>query len=120
MKTSVYSKEAEIKALRELIKMGGYFAECFGDDIEQIVANIGNDHPFVFNTAMENMFYESQKHLRDLCDRMLTIYESTGDSALRAAVGEEMGEKRLIMRKHALGFVLTKEEIDFLIFHLEK
>jgi hypothetical protein len=129
MNTKVYSKEAEIKAIEKLIEMGGYFAECFGCDLEKMSENIKNDFPIELDTQImtqiehrkqlyNNKVNEYTHRIADICDTMLCAYEETGNRQLYDRAVQELGRKNVITRKRILGLKITDDEIDYILSQL--
>ena len=76
------NKEQEIKALTELVEMGGYFSDLFKDDLETMIGNIKNDFPIELGAKFnltEEQRQRSERELKkkhrdeiiDLCDTLL-------------------------------------------------
>jgi hypothetical protein len=130
MNTKVYSKEAEIKAIEKLIEMGGYFAECFGGDLEKMSENINNDFPIELDTRImnhvehrkqlcDNKVAEYAHRIAEICDTMLCAYGETGSRQLYDRAVQELGRKNVIARKRILGLKITDDEIDYILSQLK-
>jgi hypothetical protein len=125
----VFSKQDEIKALRALVEMDGYFAEAFGKDIETIIDNINKDYAFEASTRLDVTIAELKKRekeittkysneIRNICDDVLYIHSKTGDDRLYDIVRDRLGQKGVILRKRAMGIALSENEIDYLILNI--
>lgn len=120
------TKEKEIKALKALIEMDGYFAEYFKGDLEKMCENIKNDFPIEMGTRINNTVEYMQqrndetvkKHtleILDLCDTLLVVHAETGNERLYERAVEKLGQKNVIARKRIIGLDVTGQEIDFLL-----
>jgi hypothetical protein len=125
MKTAT-TKEQEIKALKALVEMSGYFAEFFGKDIDQMIKNIQADYPIQmcthFNERAENMqsYYEEADRVRknkdfDMCCTMLQIYKDTGDDRAYDIVVKHIGRLATIELICDMGYEPSTSDIDFLL-----
>jgi hypothetical protein len=123
MKTT---KEKEIRAIRDLIEMDGYFAERFKGDQEKMIENIQKDFPIElgtnFNASAEcqqaindKLMEEHANEIADLVDTLLCVHEKTGNERLYEHAIEKLGMRNVIARKHILGLKITSVEIGFLL-----
>ena len=123
-------KADEIKALKALVEMDGYFAEYFKKDLDKMIENIKNDHPIEmgtqFNASAE--YFQSRcdelvkKHaleILELCDTLLFVHKDIGDTRLYEHAEAKIGKRNVITRKRFLGINVTNEEVDYLIQALE-
>lgn len=120
------NKEQEIKALTELVEMGGYFSDLFKDDLETMIGNIKNDFPIElgakFNLTEEQRQWSERelkkKHrdeIIDLCDTLLCINAETGNERAYERAVDKLGLNFVIARKRQIGLELTNKEIDYLV-----
>ncbi|MDR0618309.1 MAG: hypothetical protein LBG17_00225 [Bacteroidales bacterium] len=116
MKTK--TKEEEIAAIKSLIEMDGYFAECFRGDFEKMAENIRKDFPIEMGTHLDThseLIKKHNKEIEDLCGGLLCLYEKLGDIRIYECVVSQLGRKGAITLKRALRLKITDSEIDFLI-----
>lgn len=120
------TKEHEIKALTELVKMNGYFADYFRGDLETMIGNIKNDFPIELGANFhftEEQKKQSDREMRaaykdeilDLCDTLLCVHADTGDERLYERAVQKLGLNAVIARKRQIGLELTNKEIDYLV-----
>jgi uncharacterized small protein (DUF1192 family) len=130
MEKKVFTKQDEIKALRALVEMDGYFADAFGEDIETIVSNIKNDFAFEASTKLDTRIGSLTDEIRelkaghakkisDICEDLLYVYAQTDDDRLYDIVLRQLGRKGLIMKKRTMGIALNEKEIDYLISNIK-
>ncbi|MDR1155835.1 MAG: hypothetical protein LBL04_14105 [Bacteroidales bacterium] len=60
-----YTKEKEIAAIKALIDMGGYFAECFESDFEKMAENILNDYAIEMGTRLDEYRRKYFRNMRE-------------------------------------------------------
>jgi hypothetical protein len=112
--------------MKELVEMGGYFAEYFGGDLEKMCENIKNDFPIELGTYFNGKVdYFQQRNeetvknhaleILDLCDTLLCVHADTNCERLYECAVEKIGRKNGIARKNVLGLPITKSEIDYLL-----
>jgi hypothetical protein len=110
--------------------MDGYFAECFGGDLEKMSENIHNDFPIELDTRImnhfehrkqlcENKVTEYKHRIAEICDTMLCVYGETGNRQLYERAIQELGRKNVITKKRILGIKITDEEIDYMLSQLK-
>jgi hypothetical protein len=120
------TKAEEIKALRALVKMDGYFAEYFKPSLEKMCENIKKDYPIELDTEfnrkaedlqveIEKLKGEQENDTIEVCCVLLRAHQLGGNEELYNYAVGKMGRKRVISYRHNLGLYLSKEEIDFLI-----
>jgi predicted deacetylase len=125
-KITNYDKGQEMKAIRHLVEMDGYFAEYFKCDLEKMIENIKNDYPIEMDTKIANTIEYFQKRgddlvikhtneIIDLVDTLLCVHEETGNARLYERAVEKIGRVNVIKRKHVIGLKITCNEIDFLL-----
>jgi hypothetical protein len=130
MKEKVFSKQDEIKAIKALVEMDGYFADAFGEDLETIIDNINKDYAFEASTKLDctiTKLKENERELKQIhaneiagiCDDLLYIYTKTGDEQLYDIVLDRLGQKGMILRKRAMGIALSEKEIDYMISNIK-
>lgn len=96
------NKEQEIKALTELVEMGGYFSDLFKDDLETMIGNIKNDFPIELGAKFnltEEQRQRSERELKkkhrdeiiDLCDTLLCINAETGNERAYERAVDKLG-----------------------------
>lgn len=120
------NKEQEIKALTELVEMGGYFSDLSKDDLETMIGNIKNDFPIELGAKFnltEEQRQRSERELKkkhrdeiiDLCDTLLCINAETGNERAYERAVDKLGLNFVIARKRQIGLELTNKEIDYLV-----
>jgi hypothetical protein len=130
MEEKVFTKQDEIKALRALVKMGGYFADAFGDDIELIVDNINKDFAFEASTRLDvtiselrererELQFEHANEISDICGDLLCIYAKTGANRLYDIAVDKLGQRGVILKKRAMGIALSEKEIEWMILQIK-
>ena len=122
----IYNKEKEIKIIKDLCEMDGYFAEHFKEDLNKMIENIKNDHPIDLGTKATCIMWDLEKKLEKtikdhtceilaLCTTMLLAHIESGNERLYVTVVEKIGLKETIALKRALGLNVTNDEIDYLL-----
>lgn len=122
------TRQEEIKTLQSL-KEGTYFAQKFGQDIDQMCQNISNDFPIELECqfmAKENALQEQLKAQQAASkDRLLSfahdiILAMSGcDDEIYATVERYIGKDEIIKFKHSQDIELNDDEIDYLVKKLK-
>ena len=122
------TRQEEIKTLQSL-KGDTYFAQKFGQDIEQMCQNISNDFPIEFDcqfAAKENALQEQIKAQQAAAkDRFMSfahdiILAMSGcDDEIYQTVEGYIGKDEIIKFKHSQGIELNDDEIDYLVVKLK-
>lgn len=122
------TRQEEIKTLQSL-KGDTYFAQEFGQDIDQMCQNISNDFPIELGCqfmAKENAFQEQLKAQQAASkDRLLSfahdiILAMSGcDDEIYKTVEGYIGKDEIIKFKHSQGIELNDEEVDYLVKKLK-
>lgn len=118
----------EIKIIQSL-KGDTYFAQKFGQDIDQMCQNISNDFPIELEcqfAAKENALQEQLKAQQAASiDRLLSfahdiILAMSGcDDEIYQTVKGYIGIDETIKFKHSQGIELNDEEVDYLVKKLK-
>jgi hypothetical protein len=130
MKEKVFSKQVEIKDIKALVEMDGYFADAFGEDLEKMIENINNDYALEAGTKLDRTITKLKENERELkqihaneisgiCGDLLYIYAKTGDEQLYDIVLDKLGQKGVILKKRTMGIALNEKEIDYLISNIK-
>lgn len=69
------SKLQEIKLLEKLQNGDGYFADCFGNDIAQMISNIKDDFFLISQTEIEKKIYQSNDAVDRACKEVEKLKE---------------------------------------------
>ena len=112
-------KENEIKAIRNLIEMDGYFADCFRNDFETMANNIRNDFPIELGTSIQSKIDELKAKNLELCKMMIKEADYYNSNAMHNMVYNELGQNQLIRIKREMSIPLSDAEIDYLIDNLK-
>lgn len=120
-------KKSEIATLQTL-KGDTYFAEFFGEDIDQMCQNISNDFPLELGCTfskkaevLEKKLHEEQKaHDQDMLDFVedLLVTEAQGGNSLNVAM-KKIGMDNTIKIKRKNKIALSEEEIDYLVSKID-
>ncbi len=118
----------EIEILQSL-KGDTYFAQTFGQDIDQMCQNINNDFPIEFGCGFMSKVKTLQKQLEAQQaaskDRFLSfardiIINMNGcDDEIYQIVKNYIGIDEIIKFKHSQGIELNDDEIDYLVKKLK-
>lgn len=122
------TRQEEIKTLQSL-KGDTYFAQKFGQDIDQMCQNISNDFPI----ELECQFAAKEKALQEQLkaqqaaskDRLLSfahdiILAMSGcDDEIYQTVEGYIGKDEIIKFKHSQGIDLNDDEVDYLVKKLK-
>lgn len=122
------TRQEEIKTLQSL-KGDTYFAQKFGQDIDQMCQNISNDFPIEFDcqfNAKEKSLQEQLKVQQAAAkDRFMSfahdiILAMSGcDDEIYQTVKGYIGIDEIIKFKHSQGIELNDEEVDYLVKKLK-
>lgn len=122
------TRQEEIKVLQSL-KGDTYFAQKFGQDIDQMCQNISNDFPIELEcqfAAKEEALQEQLKAQQAASiDRLLSfahdiILTMSGcDDEIYQTVEGYIGKNEIIKFKHSQGIELNDEEVDYLVKKLK-
>ena len=122
------TREQEIQILQSL-KGDTYFAQKYGQDIDQMCQNISNDFPIEFDCqfmakekALQGQLKAQQAASKD---RLLSfahdiILAMSGcDDEIYQTVEGYIGKDEIIKFKHSQGIELNDDEIDYLVKKLK-
>lgn len=122
------TRQEEIKVLQSL-KGDTYFAQKFGQDIDQMCQNISNDFPIElgcqFNAKVESLQEQLKAQQAAANDRFMSfshdiILAMSGcDVEIYKTVEGYIGEDEIIKFKHSQGVDLNDEEVDYLVKKLK-
>lgn len=122
------TRQEEIKVLQSL-KGDTYFAQKFGQDVDQMCQNISNDFPIELNCQFMEKENALQKQLKAQQaaskDRLLSfshdiILAMSGcDDEIYKTVEGYIGKDEIIKFKHSQGVGLNDEEVDYLVKKLK-
>lgn len=122
------TRQEEIKVLQSL-KGDTYFAQKFGQDIDQMCQNISNDFPIElgcqFNAKVESLQEQLKAQQAAANDRFMSfshdiILAMSGcDDEIYKTVEGYIGKDEIIKFKHSQGVDLNDEEVDYLVKKLK-
>lgn len=118
-------KKQEIAALRSL-KGDTYFAQFFGEDIEQMCQNITNDFPIQYGTRfidkaaaltkeLNAAKVKAAEDLEDMVANFIKLNKALFSLDFYHYCAERVGKLFIIKCKRAEGYPLTEDEFDYLI-----
>lgn len=122
------TRQEEIKTIQSL-KGDTYFAQKFGQDIDQMCQNISNDFPI----ELDCQFVAKEKALQEQLiaqqvaskDRLLSFAHdiilaiSGCDDEIYEVVEGYIGKVEIIKFKHSQGIDLNGDEVDYLVKQLK-
>lgn len=122
------TRQEEIKTIQSL-KGDTYFAQKFGQDIDQMCQNISNDFPI----ELDCQFVVKEKALQEQLiaqqvaskDRLLSFAHdiilaiSGCDDEIYEVVEGYIGKVEIIKFKHSQGIDLNGDEVDYLVKQLK-
>ena len=112
-------KENEINAIKNLIKMDGYFADCFRNDFETMANNIRNDFPIELGTSIQSKIDELKEKNLKLYKVIIEAADYHNDKNLNDILLEHLGQSQLLRIKRKMAIPLKDAEIDYLIDNLK-
>ena len=116
MKEEIYSKEKEIKAIRALKEMDGYFTlQYTAEDVDKMCENIKNDIPLAVGTSLDKKIGDLEEQIDELHRTMIRAHETGDFRPLYDTVVKGFGMTKVIKFKRNAGYALSENEIDFLI-----
>jgi hypothetical protein len=121
------TKEDEIRAIRELVAMNGYFADAFSADIDKIEDNIKKDFPLLSGVstnhelALQHKAREKEGIIFQLCGELLDLsYEIKSDPEyFEKIVISKIGRLETIKLKEKRNLHLTRDDVAYLINCIE-
>ena len=121
------TKQDEIKAIRALIDMDGYFADAFKGDTEKMESNILNDFPLLYNTKvnekpekLEENIRQCNTKIRFLCEHLLRLKNGVDGSVIEDAVLDALGHETTIRLKLKLDIPVSPVDVFYLLQKLEE
>lgn len=122
------TRQEEIKVLQSL-KGDTYFAQKFGQDVDQMCQNISNDFPIElgcqFNAEGESLQKQLKAQQAAANDRFMSfahdiILAMSGcDDEIYQTVKGYIGIDEIIKFKHSQGIDLNDDEVDYLVDKLK-
>lgn len=119
-------KAKEIKLLTQLVELGGYFADKFQADLEQMVQNIKNDYPIEFDTnfnaatanlesEIKNLQKSHKEKVYSLCETLLCVQENGNeDNRLKERAVQEIGLHEVVKLKRVIGLEWDHQDKEYL------